>query len=406
MRIGLAMPIEQPTDPELASAPVNPVERIDAIDVLRGLALFGVLAINIVMEFRVSIFEQFLPAAHSASALDRAVETFLTMAIELKALALFSFLFGVGLAIQFERLANNRRRATLLVRRLAVLLMFGLGHLFLIWNGDILTQYSLAGLVVLPFLWGPRQLLATGAALFLALYLVMPLLPLVVSWPATSWMQGHVVEARHVYGMGGFIDILMFRIREVPAILPLHVAIFPRTVALFLFGMLVWRTDTLRRPATHGVLLLAVAIVGIFAGGGLTMVAEGQALLGLPSLGPAQFSLERLAEVLLATGYGAAIIGLVGTSSGERMLAWAAPLGRMAFTNYLVQSIIFGWVFYGYGLGLFGRAGAATALAIGIGVYIAQVMISALWLRHYRFGPVEWLWRSLMYGSLQPLRQH
>jgi uncharacterized protein len=406
MRIGLAMPIEQPTDPELASAPVNPVERIDAIDVFRGLALFGVLAINIVMEFRVSIFEQFLPAAHSASALDRAVETFLTMAIELKALALFSFLFGVGLAIQFERLANNRRRATLLVRRLAVLLMIGLGHLFLIWNGDILTQYSLAGLVVLPFLWGPRQLLATGAALFLALYLVMPLLPPVVSWPATSWMQGHVVEARHVYGMGGFIDILMFRIREVPAILPLHVAIFPRTVALFLFGMLVWRTDTLRRPATHGVLLLAVAIVGIFAGGGLTMVAGGQALLGLPSLGPAQFSLERLAEVLLATGYGAAIIGLVGTSSGERMLAWAAPLGRMAFTNYLVQSIIFGWVFYGYGLGLFGRAGAATALAIGSGVYIAQVMISALWLRHYRFGPVEWLWRSLMYGSLQPLRQH
>jgi uncharacterized protein len=77
----------------------------------------------------------------------------------------------------------------------------------------------------------------------------------------------------------------------------------------------------------------------------------------------------------------------------------------MAFTNYLAQSAIFGWIFYGYGFGLFGRVGVTTALAIGICVYIAQVMISALWLRHYRFGPVEWLWRSLMYGSPQPLRQ-
>jgi uncharacterized protein len=135
------------------------------------------------------------------------------------------------------------------------------------------------------------------------------------------------------------------------------------------------------------------------------VAAESQALLGLPPLGRAQFPLERLAEVLLASGYGAAIIGLVSTSRGKQMLAWAAPLGRMAFTNYLAQSLIFGWIFYGYGLGLFGGANVTTALAIGIGVYIAQVMISALWLRHFRFGPVEWLWRSLMYGSLQPLRQ-
>jgi Protein of unknown function (DUF418) len=88
------------------------------------------------------------------------------------------------------------------------------------------------------------------------------------------------------------------------------------------------------------------------------------------------------------------------------MLAWAAPLGRMAFTNYLAQSVIFGWIFYGYGLGLFDRAGVTTAIAIGICVYVAQVMIRALWLRHFRFGPVEWVWRSLMYGSPQPLRQH
>jgi uncharacterized protein len=77
----------------------------------------------------------------------------------------------------------------------------------------------------------------------------------------------------------------------------------------------------------------------------------------------------------------------------------------MAFTNYLAQSVIFGWIFYGYGLGLFGRVGVVTALAIGIGLYIAQAILSAQWLRYYRFGPVEWLWRSLMYGTAPRLRR-
>jgi uncharacterized protein len=87
------------------------------------------------------------------------------------------------------------------------------------------------------------------------------------------------------------------------------------------------------------------------------------------------------------------------------MLAWAAPLGRMAFTNYLAQSVICGWIFYGYGLGQFGRPGVAATLAIGVFVYVAQVVFSAWWLRRYRFGPVEWFWRSCMYGVPQPMRQ-
>jgi uncharacterized protein len=125
-----------------------PAERIDALDVLRGLALFGVLAINLVTGFRVSIFEQFLSDAGATSPLDRAVEAFLILAIDMKAFAVFSLLFGVGLAIQFERLAGNPRRTLLLARRLLVLLAIGLIHLFLIWNGDILTEYALAGFVV------------------------------------------------------------------------------------------------------------------------------------------------------------------------------------------------------------------------------------------------------------------
>jgi uncharacterized protein len=139
--------------------------------------LFGVLAINIVFEFRVSIFEQFLPAADGASAIDRALEGVLAGAIELKALALFSFLFGVGLAIQFDRLAGNPSRVALLIRRLVVLLVIGAAHLFLLWNGDLLVEYAVAGFVVLPFLFGPRWLNLLTATTFLLLFLAMPLLP-------------------------------------------------------------------------------------------------------------------------------------------------------------------------------------------------------------------------------------
>src|SRR5947208_6267757 len=208
--------------------PISPAERIDAIDVLRGLALLGVLAINVVTIFRVSIFERFLPQNALASPIDSAVETVLMLAVDLKALALFSLLFGAGLAIQFERLAKSEHRTSLLVRRLAVLLAFGLIHLCLIWNGDILTEYALAGLIVLPFLFGPRWLLVLAALTFLGIYLAMQAFPPAGLFPSTATITQHVAEASRVYPTGDFLDVLAFRLRELPLIIPLHAFIFPR----------------------------------------------------------------------------------------------------------------------------------------------------------------------------------
>jgi uncharacterized protein len=365
---------------EPSSAPLAPADRLAALDILRGLALFGVMAINVVFEFRVSIFAQFLPPGTITSPVDRAVETVLDQVVSLKAFALYSLLFGVGLAIQFDRLAG-KGRTVLLVRRLLVLLAIGLVHLTLIWNGDILTEYALAGLIVLPFLSGPRWLLATGGLLFLGLYLsfyLSRLLPL----PNATWMAAHIAEAGRVYGTGGFTDVLSFRIAELRAIAPLHVWVFPRTLALFLFGTLIWRTAVLQRAADNRGLLFCSALAGF-----VLTIDAGRAL----------------STVTLAIAYGALIIAIVSTPFGARLLGWAAPLGRMAFTNYLAQSLIFGFLFYGYGLGFFGRLGASTALAFGVAVYVAQVIFSRWWLKRYQFGPVEWLWRTLMYGHLQPM---
>ena len=111
-----------------------------------------------------------------------------------------------------------------------------------------------------------------------------------------------------------------------------------------------------------------------------------------------------LAPVVLALGYGAGVLVLTQLPVTGRLLSAFAPIGRMAFTNYLMQSAVFGFVFFGYGLGQFGRMDATLAFALGVAVYIAQMLLSAWWLRRYRFGPIEWLWRTLMYGVAQPMR--
>ena len=363
------------------STPLVPANRLVELDILRGLALFGVMAINLVFEFRVSIFEQFLPLNEIASPLDRAVEAFLDRAITLKAFALFSLLFGAGLAIQFERLPV-KRRVVLLLRRLVVLLAIGLLHMTLIWNGDILTEYALAGLLALPFLFGPTWLLATSGLLFLGLYLT-PYLSQLVPLPDTSSMAHHVLDARSVYATGSFSEVLSFRLGELRAIAPLHVWIFPRTIALFLLGAFIWRTGVVQRASDNRWILFGVALAAV-----IVTIGAGR----------------ELATVTLAFAYGASIIGLASTQPGSKLLGWAAPLGRMAFTNYLVQSLIFSWMFYGYGFGLFGQVGASAALAFGVVVYVVQVFFSRWWLLRYSFGPVEWLWRTLIYGRAQPMK--
>jgi uncharacterized protein len=381
--------------------PVAPADRIVAIDVVRGIALFGVMAINVTTEFRVSIFEQFLRNYVDGDWLDRALHSFLMIGIDLKAFALFSLLFGMGLAIQHDHLSTHPQRITLLIRRLAFLMLVGGAHLLLVWNGDILFEYAIAGFIVVALLFGPSRLPAAVGLALPAVFIASPFLPPIATMPSRSWMIQAVAEATRVYGTGGFADVLAIRIRELPGLLPLYLFIFPRTVALMLIGAAVWRAGLFQRRSRASRWLPMAGAIGVVCGAALAAIHA----IGLLDLGwQGQLSLERLDTVLLAFGYGAVIIWAFDRTRARPLLAWAAPLGRMAFTNYMMQSVVFGWLFYGYGLGLFAKVGVATALAIGTSVYAAQVVLSAHWLLRYRFGPLEWLWRSAMYGAWQPFR--
>jgi uncharacterized protein len=209
-------------------------------------------------------------------------------------------------------------------------------------------------------------------------------------------MTQNVAEATRIYGSGGFAEVLAFRVHELHSLLPLHVFMFPRTVALMLIGAAAWRANLFRSGSRAGQCLPLVAAIGLLAGGVLAVWQEN----GWLHLGwRGDLTLERLGTVLLACGYGATVVWAANKPRTCRLFSWAAPIGRMAFTNYLLQSVIFGLVFYGYGLGLFGKLGVAAALAIGIGVYVLQIVLSAYWLQYFFYGPLEWLWRAAMYGT-------
>ena len=222
----------------------------------------------------------------------------------------------------------------------------------------------------------------------MAVHVVLSVSPPLIAFPNSTALASHVALASDVYSSGTFFEIRRLSIRELPLLLPLHFSLFPRTVALFLFGALVWRSGVVQALASRMRLLQGVAVAGIVLGFALTFAAGS----------------DSIAPVIAAIGYGAAVLWVAGLEGTRKIFAPFAAIGRMAFTNYVVQSVVFGFIFFGYGLGLFGRVGAASALLIVVAVYGIQAAISTFWLRRFRFGPIEWLWRSLMYNRKQPMR--
>ena len=395
------MSVPQPVvaeGPSLAAVAVAPDDRIPTIDILRALALFGILMVNLLTEFRISIFQQFLPPAPTGSQTDRLLDTFVSYAFDMKSFALFSLLFGVGMAIQYDRLASLERPLYWMRRRLLVLLAFGLFHLLFIWNGDILTEYALAGFLVLPLIREDKQTLALCSVGLFAFYLAEPAVHLPIYWPDIETFAQHVVAANQVYAKGSLFQVWRFSLSELNMILPLHEFVFVRTLALFLLGAWIWKSGLIHNGRAHRRGFLILGALATAVGVALTIVVDRGVFASMPAL---HGSISYLAPTVQALGYAALTLVAVGLPYLGAFLRLFAPLGRMSFTNYILQSLIFSWVFFGYGLGQFDRMDVTPAFLIGVSVYIAQMVGSALWLRWFRFGPLEWLWRSLMYGQAQ-----
>lgn len=354
--------------------PLAPAHRIEPIDVVRGVALGGVLLVNLLDAFRIPLSAHILGADEPLGWAGAPILTALRKLIEFKAFTLFSILFGVGVGIQAGR-SPKRERRWFLVRRFLVLLTIGVVHIVFVWNGDILTLYAVCGLALIPLLDLPEFVLIV---LGLALIMWPNVAPFPLAFPSAMTLKALSAEALHAYRVGTWHELFCFRLRETRLLItPLLILSWPRTLGLMLWGLVLWRK---RWMIDRG---------GLWRGTVLAGVAVGIAGYLL--------QIEEAANIGLAFAYGAALLLL---SPHAR---WIAAGGQMALTNYLLQSIIFGLIFYSYGLGLFDHIGVVPALVGGLLVYCLELVMSGWWLKRFYFGPCEWLWRSASYLTWQPI---
>jgi uncharacterized protein len=404
-------------NPAATPRPVSHKERIVAVDIVRGFALLGVLLMNNQYIFRYPSELLNLERHPFGGSLDVAADSLLHIFVEAKAVTLFSFLFGMGLAIQLERAeARGAHFGVYAARRLGALFLFGFLHILLLWWGDILHVYALLGFVLLLFLRSqPRTLLVIGIVLVVVPSLAQALVRIAVKGPGLHPPMPSVYaafgdEAIRMYRYGGWSEVALFRFRHLihhsqPGML---ISFYPYALGLFLLGLWTWRRGIVQTPEAHRGFLRAVCVIGLSVG----LVVMGAEYASLEVFGLREHPLAgvihavefAVATPCLALGYAAAILLLSLHAGPRRWLAPMASVGRMALTNYLCQSLIMTWIMNGYGLGLYAKLGPFDGVLLCLAVFAAQILASRYWLARFRFGPAEWLWRTMTYGTRQPLR--
>ena len=395
--------------------PVGSTERIVPIDIIRALALFGVLLMNLPTFSGVQSMERMGTPIFQGK-LDQILNTVFEILVHGKAMACFAMLFGIGLFIQFERAQiKGISPVSFALRRLGALLLIGVFHFTVIWNGDILLDYALVGFTLLFFMkTRPRTYVVAAVGIFI----FSDLIPLLVhAWhldPRLSvyeWTKAIAKEADAICGHQGWVECLKWRISLWK---PLYQAAkrldsMAYILPFFLTGSLLWRMGLPKHPEKHQKELTRIfhstfwcGLMLCFLGADpLHLVPEAWKKVGHEA---PWIILGDIGTYLLATGYLTGMLRLLSGLNWSKRMAVLAPMGRMALTNYLSQSLAFTWIFYHHGLGLWGRVRPSIGLLSVIVFYGCQVLLSRWWLARFRFGPAEWLWRSMTYGQWQPFR--
>jgi uncharacterized protein len=380
------------------ASPLRPDERVEAIDAVRGAALYGVLVVNLMDAFRVPLLGAIV-LTQTYEGIDQWASLFVRHVLQGKAVALFAFLFGLGMAVQYERRIAAGEGVGRLARRMLVLGVFGVLHLLFVWNGDILSQYAFCGLLLLPLLSADEGKLARWFWGLLFLHFTVPMVA-VVTWPDTETLRRLYEQADRIYSMGSWGEVRIHSYVEFLVLLPMFASTLPETLCLFVAGMIAWRRGYFQRPGEHLPFLRRAAVAGIAIGAVMTMLGSDSRWVRDDAIGAALLQLftASASPLILAMGYAAALLLYLHAHPAGAVARFLAPAGRMAFTNYIVQSLAFSWIFFGHGLGFINRLGPAAALAFGTAFFALQALASRGWLARHRYGPLEWLWRTLTYG--------
>lgn len=406
--------------------PLRGGERMVILDFLRGLAIFGILVVNMNW-YNAPLFAQMGDLIPWQDAPNKLALLFIKIFFESKFYPLFSVLFGLGFYYFMQKATEDTAPVMFRYRmRLFYLLLFGILHVVFFWHGDILIIYALFGFVMTWFYRKSDKTLIVWIALFVALPALMivamvALLQFAMQMPEAAegiaqgfagqerYAREFVARAYEVYATGSFTEIMRVRLTDYMHALNGIIFAFPNVMSLFLIGLLMGRKQVFRSlPHALGVLRkiffwclpLAIVFNGMYVYASTTgsfiqpdwnmaaMVVGG--LIG----GPAQMFIY---VYLAAWLYHRGVFG--------RLAGAVESVGRMAFTNYLAHTIIVTTIFYSYGLGLYGQVNYWQGILLAVPIYILQLIWSPYWLKRFRFGPFEWLWRTATYGKKQPFRR-
>lgn len=393
----------------IATSSPGASDRLEFVDGLRGFALLGVFWANLLIFSGVNYMSAAQRTEAFPTPLDRFAFVFERFFIENKFMGLFSILFGVSFWLFLSRARARGGSATLLFyRRIFWLFVIGLAHGWLLWAFDILRFYALWAILLPLFVaTPPRRLLRVALAASVLVPALVAALEAALPPPPAGPDLDPLALATLAHGT--YAEVLALNWRY-DWYLTLSVGQLGYQVAIFgrlLLGLWIARALDFGDLAKHRALLWRVLQFGLPAGlVGSTIFAAriGTGRIGPPLAFAREFVVQG-GQLGLSLSYASAL-GLAYAAARGRLVHWLAPLGRMALTWYLLQTLFGIWLFYGFprGPNLMARVGPAALMAICLVGYPIQVLLATLWLERFRFGPAEWLWRSLTYWKAQPFR--
>ena len=403
--------------------------RIASLDFIRGIAVMGILAANIIafgQPFAAYMYPDAFLVPHSEAEQWMWIAQFVL--IDGKMRGLFTLLFGAGLYLFMEKAWSRGEGRALQARRLGWLLLFGLGHFFLIWRGDILTFYALFGLVSLAAIrWAAKTQLVVGLLGYAAGVVLVGsfmLSPYVIAetefgeQPAYAEMReqlaadkgralDHEMVEYRIISEGSYGDFVAHNVTDHKGDLPFNIFVFGfETLPLMLIGMALYRFGLFSGVMNIG-RMLRWGSAGIVIGSGVTLLVAlwvRDAGFSYWSTLAAFMSLSALPRLPVVLGL-AAVLAVVGARASGWLAERVSAAGRAAFTNYLGTSVLMLFVFHGWGGGLFGALGRTELYLVMAASWLVMLAWSKPWLDRFRFGPLEWLWRCLTYWRLFPLRR-
>jgi uncharacterized protein len=399
--------------PPAVFSPIAEGQREPLLDALRGFAILGIFIVNMI-GFKSPMIAT---AALGERWHEGAANNLTLVAIEVLAMwkfvTLFALLFGFGIALQYQRAeAAGRAFRPFFLRRMVFLLVLGVVHGIFLWAGDVLATYALCGLFGLLFLQRSAAVLLKWAAGWLGFVLLMVagLMYLhAVSPGDDEAMWRNLASWWHeAYSSGFWGEIVLARLVEWGLMWFSALFFFvPYVFALFLLGMALGKFDLLEklgrwRRGLGLFVALAIPIGVLFNWIHLARLFEAPVGAGAFAIG---FSLSLLGSLLLSLSYALLIYFLVSGGRCSWLVRRLAAVGRLALTNYLLQSVIANVLFMSWGFGLYGKLEAQEGLVIVGVVFLMQLWLSPVWLRYFRLGPMEWVWRRMTYGEAPPIRR-